>query len=497
MMNNNFSHKWQAFIGIALLSFGCYLDYTVVNIALPTIQLQLHADIVRLQWIMNIYFLALCILATIMGRCGDLYGRRRVFYIGVTIFTIASLIAGFAPNMSWLIIGRFLQGVGAAIVLPLGMSLLPESFPENERGKAIGWLGSVGGLALALGPLAGGAIVAYWGWRWIFFINVPMVIMGYLFCINAVKESKNNEGNRSLDWKGMLLMTGMMGGIVLGLIHAESTGWKNAITLSYASLAIVTGIALVMVENRQKNPLIEFKDFANPLFYAASVLAFFTGVLCAVTLFFDPLYLQVIRGQSPQLSGLVLFVIPVTLFIVATFIGWLIQRISLINILTSGILLATLAILLQVFFKESTYLWYILFAFIILGVVWALGNTVPIISAQSSVDPSRASVATGTIITLFNVGGSIGLALSVAAYQHFASVTLKTLPNITERLDYFQKLIANPAHVLQISIDSVDHNLFNHIFMNGFAGVMWVLLGPAIFLLVSLLISKRYVGNKR
>lgn len=165
---NNYQHKWYAFIGIALLSFGCYLDYTVVNVALPTIQHELQANLVSMQWVMNIYFLALCVLATVMGGIGDLYGRRRCLYLGGGIFVIASIIAGISSDIHWLILGRLLQGVGAAIIFPLGLSLLPQFFPEEERGKAVAWFGSIGGIALALGPLLGGLIVTYLGWRWIF-----------------------------------------------------------------------------------------------------------------------------------------------------------------------------------------------------------------------------------------------------------------------------------------------------------------------------------------
>src|SRR3990167_6279625 len=189
----NYPHKWRSFIGIALLSFGCYLDYTIVNVALPTIQQQLHANLVTLQWVMNIYFLALCVLATVMGRCGDIYGRRRLFYTGVFIFAIASVLAGCAYNIHWLIIGRLLQGIGAAIVFPLGPSLLPQSFPEKDRGKAIAWFGSVGGIALALGPVLGGLIVSYFGWRWIFFINIPLIFLGFIFCFSVIQESKSAE----------------------------------------------------------------------------------------------------------------------------------------------------------------------------------------------------------------------------------------------------------------------------------------------------------------
>lgn len=150
---NNYTNKWFAFIGIALLSFGGYLDYTVVNIALPTIQQELQTDLTSLQWVMNIYFLTLCILSTIMGRLGDLFGRRRCFYIGTGIFAFASIVAGLSPSINWLILGRLLQGIGGAIIFPLGPSLLPQAFPEKERAKSIAWLGSIGGIALALGPV--------------------------------------------------------------------------------------------------------------------------------------------------------------------------------------------------------------------------------------------------------------------------------------------------------------------------------------------------------
>ena len=202
-MLNDYSKKWLAFIGIAMLSFGCYLDYTVVNVALPTIQQELQTNLSSLQWVMNIYFLALCVLATIMGRLGDLFGRRRFFYIGITVFAIASIIAGLSPTINWLILGRLLQGIGAAIVLPLGPSLLPQSFPEKERGKAIAWLGSMGGLALALGPVLGGVIVTYWSWRWIFFINIPIIILGFLFCLKSINETIITQQSLELDWKGM------------------------------------------------------------------------------------------------------------------------------------------------------------------------------------------------------------------------------------------------------------------------------------------------------
>lgn len=495
-MLDDYAHKWRAFIGIALLSFGCYLDYTVVNVALPTIQRELQASLTQLQWVMNIYFLALCILATIMGRCGDLFGRRRMFYIGASIFAIASLGAGLSTSIDGLVWGRLFQGVGAAIVFPLGLSLLPESFPLNQRGKAIAWLGSIGGIALALGPMLGGVIVTYCGWRWIFFINLPIIVLGYLFTYKSVNESKAKHINRELDWAGMLLLALAMGGIVMSLIHSQASGWLNVLTLTYFVVGITASAALVKLERNKTNPLIDFNDFANPMFYAGATLCLLAGALSAVALFFDPLYLQVIRAQSPEFSGLILFAIPIAVFIVAFAIGRLLSLFGIINTIIMGLGLAALSCLLQLFFTISTPLWYIVIAFLSLGSMWAMGNTVPVIAAQTAVGPSRSSVATGTMVTMFNVGGSIGLAIAVVIYNYVGDKALKLIfktPAIglnTEHFIQVKKLIANPAQSLQVAMPVQVHSFFNEIFMHGFTGVMWFLLSASSLILVSVIAFK-------
>lgn len=495
-MVNDYSKKWLAFIGIALLSFGCYLDYTVVNVALPTIQQELQTNLNSLQWVMNIYFLALCVLATIMGRLGDLFGRRLCFYVGAGIFAVASVIAGLSSNIQWLILGRLLQGVGAAIVFPLGPSLLPQSFPEKERARSIAWLGSMGGIALALGPVLGGIIVTYWGWRWIFFINVPVVLLGYLFCFKSIRESITEQENIKLDWSGMLLLGFAMGGIVLSLIHSQTFGWGNFITLTYLATGIIASILLVKVENKQENPLIDFSDFSNLIFYAGAILCFLAGVLSAVILFFDPLYLQIIRNQSPQVSGLILFAIPIAVFAIAFIVEWLISRLGIINTILIGLLVAFVSALLHAFFSSITPLWYVITAFICLGGMWALGNTVPIIAAQTVVGPHRSSVATGTMVTMFNIGGSIGLAIAVVVYQFVTSKSLKQIFETgqaqvnSNQLANVEKLISNPANSLQVSMNTSTHNLFNEIFIQGFSGVMWFLLALTTICFLSIFVWK-------
>lgn len=478
--------KWLAFIGITLLSFGCYLDYTVVNIALPTIQQDLQANLTSLQWVMNIYFLALCVLATIMGRCGDLYGRRRCFYIGVFIFAVASVIAGFSPTIYWLVFARLLQGVGAAIVFPLGPSLLPQAFPEKEKGKAIAWLGSMGGIALALGPVLGGAIVTYWGWRYIFFINIPIILVGYLFCYSVIEESNRDQSNSALDWKGMILLALTMCGIVLGLIQSEHAGWSNPETLSYLLIGLIAGVFLVKIERKQENPLIDFSDFSNILFYASAALCTLAGILSAVALFFDPLYLQIIREQSPQLSGWVLFAIPVAVFFVAFAVSGLINAFGIFNTLLLALGVSALSGLMQLFFTPDISLWYVILAFICLGTMWAMGNTVTLIAAQEAVGPHRHSVAMGTMVTMFNIGGSIGLAIAVVIYNFFATHSFQQEANF----DSLKALISNPAHALTVSVTDETLHLFHQAFMQGFTAVMWFLFSISVLALLSVVTWK-------
>ncbi len=494
-----YPRKWQAFIGIALLSFGCYLDYTVVNVALPTIQQELKSDLTSLQWVMNIYFLALCILATIMGRCGDLFGRRRLFYIGAVIFALASVLAGIAHQIQWLIVGRLFQGVGAAIVFPLGPSLLPSIFPPREQGKVIGWLGSLGGIALALGPVLGGFIVVYWGWRWIFFINIPLTLLGFLFCVRSIAESKAESSQSALDWQGMGLLAIAMCGIVLSVIRSATAGWTDATTLTLLAVGILAGGILIRIEKRKEDPLIDFKDFLKRLFYAGAVLSCLSGVLSAIVLFFDPLYLQVIRGESPQLSGMVLFAIPMTVLIIALLVGWLIEVFGMIKTIIMGLLMGASAGLISIFFTETTPMMIVILAFICLGGMWAMGNTVSIIAAQTAAGPARISSATGTMVTTFNIGGSIGLALGIMIY-HFSSFTvlpafLKEFSLDSTTLKHLYILLSNPTRATEIDMTSLTHQLFHRAFLHGYAWVMAFLCIICIIAAFSIVVWKNDQGQ--
>jgi predicted MFS family arabinose efflux permease len=312
------------------------------------------------------------------------------------------------------------------------------------------------------------------------------MLLGYLFCFGSIKESAVKSAKTSLDWRGALILAIAMSSIVLSLIRSATTGWGDSITLTLLGLGIVASIVLVMVERQQEEPLIDVKDFSKPLFFAGSALGFLSGVLSAVTLFFDPLYLQIIREQSPQLSGMVLFAIPVTGVLVALLIGWFIRRFGAINTIIIGVLAGILGALLHAGFTATSSLVFVIVAFVCLGIMWAMGNTVAIIAAQMAVGPARAGIATATNVTMFSVGGSVGLAIAMVIYH---AVGMGAVQN-TANSELLSQLISNPADFLQMQTSALTQQLFSAGFMQGFAAVMWFLLITAGAILLSILIGK-------
>ncbi len=279
---------------------------------------------------------------------------------------------------------------------------------------------------------------------------------------------------------------------MLSLIRSANTGWQDAITLLLLGVGVIAGGALVVVERRQDDPLLDFKDFSKLLFSAGAALGFLSGMLSAVALFFDPLYLQIIKGQSPQLSGLVLFVIPVTVVLVSLMVGWLIHRLGTMNTILIAILLGILATLLHAMFTADSALVLVIVAFVCLGAVWAM-YTVSIIATQTVVGPARASVATGTIVTMFNIGGSIGLAVAVVIYHIFA---MRALHGALES-EYVGQLIDNPASFLQTQTTELVHTLFSNSFMHGFSGIMWFLSIVVSTIFLCVLLGKIVVKSEK
>src|SRR5215470_1426987 len=243
-----------------------FIDGTVVNVALPVLQTDLNATAAEVQWVVEAYSLFLAALILVGGSLGDIYGRRRIYAIGITLFTAASVLCGFSPNVIFLIIARAVQGIGGALLVPGSLAIISASFDKERRGRAIGTWSGFTAITSALGPVLGGWLVQYATWRWVFFINVPMavVVLGLLFW--RVPESRDEEDRGSLDWWGALLATFGLGAVVYGLIESSDLGLGNPLVLGALVAGTAALIAFLFVEARTATPMMPLSLFRSKTF---------------------------------------------------------------------------------------------------------------------------------------------------------------------------------------------------------------------------------------
>jgi EmrB/QacA subfamily drug resistance transporter len=322
---NRSSRKWWVFAGLSLGTIVVYIDFTIVNTALPAIQRDLKVSFVELQWVMNAFVLALCIFIANMGRFGDAFGRRLMLYIGLGLFGGASVFGGLAPNGFILIIARAIQGIGSSIIIPSSLALVSNTFPENERGRAIGIWASMIGIGLSIGPVLGGMITSALSWRWIFFVNIPIVILAVIICLLSLKETIKQEEGRRIDWYGLLLMIIGLGTLVSAIIQGPEWGWTSIISIAFFIIAIISLVALYFVENKVTSPIIDFRLFANRGFLSGACANYTMASFAYAAFFLMPLYLKNIIGEQPYKIGILLVPITVLMAIVAPIPGRIID----------------------------------------------------------------------------------------------------------------------------------------------------------------------------
>ena len=286
-----------------LASGMAFLDSTVVNIAIPTIQAKLNATITGIQWIVNGYTLMLCALILISGALGDRFGRKRVFTLGIGLFITASFLCSIAQTITQLEIFRAIQGIGGAMMVPGSLSIINIAFEENVRGRAIGlWSGFAGGVA-ALGPLVGGWLVQYLGWPSIFYINIPLGLLALFIAIKYIPETRNNEATK-IDFLGTVLIFLSLLGISYGLISVSDLGWSNPLILLSIFLGIISFIFFIIAERNAKEPLVPFSIFKSSLVTGANIVTLFLYFALSGVIFFLVLNFQQVQHYSPVFAGL-------------------------------------------------------------------------------------------------------------------------------------------------------------------------------------------------
>lgn len=331
-------YKWRVLFCVIFGTFMSILDNTVVNVALATLQRDFHASISRTQGVATYYALSLGIVIPVAGFLADRFGIKRIYVISLVAFTLASALCGLAPSLNVLIFFRILQGLGGGALLPLGTAMLFTAFPPNERGLALSIFGIPSLVAPALGPTLGGFLVQYVDWRFIFYINLPIGLIGALNAARNLRE-RRSEARARFDIPGFILSVIGFGSLLYGLSNAANDGWTSANVVPFLTLGVLALVSFAIVELRSSHPLLNIRFFQKPVFLLGSVLGWMSVIALFGATFLLPLYLQTLRGRTPFQTGLLLLPQAVAAVISVQFSGRLYDRIGPRYVVTTGLVM--------------------------------------------------------------------------------------------------------------------------------------------------------------
>lgn len=398
--------------------FMVMLDSTVVNLALATMQRKLGASISGLQWIVDAYVLFLASLLLTGGTLGDMFGRRKAFVGGLALFTLSSMLCALSPSLNWLIAARCLQGAGAAIMMPTTLSILTATFPDpRERAQAIGMWAGVSGLALAIGPLIGGAMVDSLGWQSIFWINVPVGVTAVVLALLFVPESAQREG-RGLDLPGQALAIVGLAALTYAFIEANTYGWTSTRIVSLFVTAAVTLSAFIAVELRSRTPMLQLSFFRNRTFSGANVVGLIVSFGFFGIVFFLSLFFQEIQGYSPLEAGLLSLPLTLAVVVSAVLSGRVVGRWGARLPITFGLLLTGFGLLSLTTVQATTPYSHIWFLLIPIGFGNGMVMSPMTTAIMSTVPTSRAGMASATSNTMRQVGSVFGIAVLGSIVTH-------------------------------------------------------------------------------
>jgi EmrB/QacA subfamily drug resistance transporter len=417
---NDANRKWWTLAAMCFALFMIMLDNTVVNVALPSIQDDLGASLSSLEWTVNAYTLSFAVLLVTGGRLGDIFGRRRVFLAGVVVFAGSSALIGFAPDQGWLVAGRALQGVGAAFMMPGTLSIISNTFPPAERGRAIGTWAGVSALALAIGPAVGGALTEYVSWRAIFFLNLPVAIGAVIVTLFAVRESLDKTVSRRVDFAGIATLTVGLTALVLALVEGNAWGWGSPEIVALLVTAVVGLVAFGFVEARGKVPMVQFEFFRSRTFLGANAVAFIVSFAMLAMFFFIALYLQNILGYDALEAGIRFLPSTAVIIVAAPIAGRLADRIGPKPLMVAGLALAAISLWMQSNVTASSGYSDLLVPFIIMGLGMGLTMSPMSTAAMNAVTAEKAGGASGILSMSRMVGGTFGVAAIGALFQSLA-----------------------------------------------------------------------------
>jgi EmrB/QacA subfamily drug resistance transporter len=422
--------KWRVLTVVCVAVFMLLLDITVVNVALPEIDKELNTSFTDLQWVVDAYALTLAATMLNAGSLGDLLGRKRVFLVSIALFTVASALCGAAQSPTWLIVARGAQGIGGAGMFAVSLAIISQEFHGRERGTAFGIWGATVGLAVAIGPLVGGALTTYLSWRWIFFVNIPIgiaVVAGGLYELHETRD----EEHGGFDLWGLITLTGGLFAFVLALLRGNDWGWSSARVVGLFAGAAVLLVSFAFIELRQESPMFDFHLFKVPTFTGAQITAFTISAGMFAQFLFLPLYLENVLGYSAVATGVRFLPLSLVSFVVAPIAGRLSTRVPVRFLLGGGLAIVGVALLLMWGITLHSTWTTLLAGFIVGGIGIGLVNAPLASTAVSVVEPRRAGMASGINNTFRQIGIATGIAALGAIFQSqiMSSLSQSAIPS--------------------------------------------------------------------
>ncbi len=414
-ITSNGSGRWLALAGIGIASFlGC-IDFTIVNTAIPAIQRSLSAEVEQAQWMVTVFVMALSACMVAAGRLADLLGRRRLLYAGMLVFGAASLGAGLAQSMAALVAWRLLQGVACAALYTTSAAIVAHMFAHSERGRALGLLFAANGLGLAIGPVAGGLLVASVGWRSVFLLNVPLIAAAFALCLGRVPESRGEPAR--FDMAGFVLLAAALPCMLLAIAHGSAWGWTSGATLGAAGAGLALLLGFVLVERRVAAPLLQLSLFANGRFVLAGLANFSLAFFYCAAFFLLPWYLSSVRGQDSGAIGWLLLPVTAVMALVSPLAGRAADRVGTAPLLAGGFAFLALSAAMQAGFTVETNRAWIIAALAAMGIGWGCILGPATVAALACVPPHLSGVAMGASWTLHNLGAALGLTIATVVFQ--------------------------------------------------------------------------------
>jgi len=412
------NRKWWTLVAVAFGLFMIMLDNTVVNVALPSIQRDLGTDLSELQWIVTGYALTFAALMLTGGKLADLLGRRLIFVVGLAVFTLASLACGLAESSDFLIGARIVQGAGAALMNPATLSIIAATFPPAQRGTAIGIWAGVSALALAIGPLVGGLLTQHIDWSWIFFVNIPVGILAIAASFVFIDESRDTSEVQRLDFPGLFTSAVGLFSLTYALIEANTYGWTSGRIVAAFAVAAVSLTAFVLLELRQKVPMLDLSLFRNGTFAGANLVVLLVALAMFGVFFFVSLYMQNILGFSAVQTGAAFLPMTVLIILIAPIAGRATDRFGSRWLMTVGMTLVGLQLLYFSRLEVDSTFWNLLPGFLVGGLGMALTMTPSAAAAVRAVPVDKSGVGSAVLNAFRQVGGSMGIALIGAIMVH-------------------------------------------------------------------------------